>query len=509
MSRLSELVRGVLRVDPSAQAIEHDGRWWTWAELERVLEALDTRLRAAGLGSGVRVGAVLRNHPLTAAALLGVVTTDRCVVTLNPSLPDERLAEDILTLRPPVVVALAQDWARPRVREAAERVGCLGLTLVDDPADPVQVVERLEAVRGDDLSRDAPGVAVEMLTSGTTGPPKRIPLKASTFEAGIIGAGVYDRRSADDAPRLRGGVQILNAPFAHISGVFGLFNCVAAGRKCCLLERFTVASFVDAVRRHRPRVAGAPPSALRMLLDAGVAKEDLSSLVAFRAGTAPLDPDLADEFYARFGIPVLQNYGATEFAGGVAGWTLDDFKAHHRDKRGSVGRMNPDVEARIVDPGTGAVLPFGEEGLLELKASHLGDGRSWVRTTDLAVLDADRFLWIRGRFDNAIIRGGFKILPEDVIRAIEQHPAIREAAVVGLPDPRLGQVPAAAYLLREGAAAPTDEELRGFLRDRLLPYQVPVWLVRLAELPRTPSLKVSQPDLRELLASVAGREVVR
>lgn len=501
MSRLSELVRGVLRVDPTAQAIEYNGRWWTWIELERVIEALDAKLQGAGLGPGVRVGAVLRNHPLTAATLLGAVTTDRCVVTLNPSLPDDRLAQDILKLRPPVIVALAEDWARAPIREAAGRIGCLGLMLVDDAADPVRTVDGLETVEGDDLVWDAPGVAVEMLTSGTTGPPKRIPLKASTFEAGIVGAGVYDGRKGEDTPRLRGGVQILNAPFAHISGVFGLFNGVAAGRKCCLLDRFSVATFVDAVRRHKPRVAGAPPSALRMLLDAKVAREDLSSLVAFRAGTAPLDPDLADEFYAAFGIPVLQNYGATEFAGGVAGWTLDDFKAHQRDKRGSVGRMNPDVEARIVDPETGKVLPLGEEGLLELRASHLGDGRSWVRTTDLAILDADNFLWIRGRFDNAIIRGGFKVLPEDVVRALEQHPAVREAAVVGMPDPRLGQVPVAAYLLRDGAVAPAEDELRSFLRERLLPYQVPVRIALVPELPRTPSLKVSQPDLRELLAA--------
>jgi acyl-coenzyme A synthetase/AMP-(fatty) acid ligase len=299
-------------------------------------------------------------------------------------------------------------------------------------------------------------------------------------------------------------VQIVNSPFAHISGVFSLFNCVAAGRSSCLLDRFSVDSFTDAVRRHRPKVAGAPPSALRMILDAEVPKTDLASLVAFRAGTAPLDPDLADEFYARYGIPVLQNYGATEFAGGVAGWTLGDFKAHHKDKRGSVGRLNPGVAARIVDPETGEVLPHGEEGLLELRAEQLGDGASWIRTTDLGVLDADDFLWINGRHDNAIIRGGFKVMPDDVVRALEQHPAIREAAVVGLPDPRLGQAPAAAYILRSGAEPPTEDALRGFLREKLLPYQVPVRLMQVAELPRTPSLKVSQPDLRAMFEAAAA-----
>jgi len=498
MTQLADLIRGVLAVDPSADAIEFEGRWRTWGDLSRVVDELDAVLHAAGLGRDARVGALLRNHALTAATLLGVAIAGRCAVTFNPSLPDERLAGDIRAQKPPVVVALARDWARPAVREAVERIGALGVSLVDNDRLPVQLIPGLEELRGTDFVREAPGVFVEMLTSGTTGPPKRIPLKASSFARGVLEAGVFDGRPTDAPPQLRSGVQVLNAPFAHSGGVFGLFNCMAAGRRACLLEKFSVEGWVDAVKRHRPRVAGAPPSALRMILDAKVAKEDLDSLAAFRAGTAPLEADLGDEFHARYGIPVLQNYGATEFAGGVAGWTLSDWRQHYQEKRGSVGRLNPGVEARVVEPETGTVLPFGAEGLLELKAAQLGDGRSWMRTTDLAVLDAERFLWIRGRYDNAIIRGGFKVLPDDVVRALEQHPAVREAAVVGLPDARLGQAPVAAYLLRSGQSEPSDVELRAFLKERLLPYQVPVRFRRVDELPRTPSLKVSQPGLKAL-----------
>jgi acyl-coenzyme A synthetase/AMP-(fatty) acid ligase len=500
MPGLSDLVRGVLRLEPQRPAMEFEGRWRTWGDLDRVVASLDAALAAAGLGPATRVAGLLRNHPLNAAAIIGVVTSERCIVTLNPSLPDERLAEDIRALRPPAIFGLERDWARPVVVEAARAIGCLGLALTEDG---VRVIDGLEKPTGPELQHEAPGVAIEMLTSGTTGRPKRIPLTAKAFDRGITEAGVYDGRKPGDPPKLRSGVQILNSPFAHISGVFSLFNCVSAGRSSCLLDRFSVDGFLDAVRRHRPKVAGAPPSALRMILDAGAPKSDLASLVAFRAGTAPLDPDLADEFYARYGIPVLQNYGATEFAGGVAGWTLSDFKAHHKDKRGSVGRLNPGVAARVVDPETGAPLPLGQEGLLELKAPQLGDGMSWMRTTDLAVLDADNFLWINGRADNAIIRGGFKVLPDEVVRAIEAHPAIREAAVVGLPDPRLGQVPAAAYIVRSGARPPSEAELREFLRDRLLPYQAPTRLMQVTELPRTPSLKVSQPDLKALFEAAA------
>lgn len=503
MSRLADLVRGVMRVDPAAPAMEQGGRWWSWGDFDRLIDQLEAHLSAAGLGAGVRIGGLLRNRPQVAALLLGVVTSGRCAVTLNPSLPDDRLAGDILALQPPAVVGTAEDWSRPALVEACRKIGALALQLPDAPGGDVLVVEDLSAPTGPDLRYDAPGIGVEMLTSGTTGTPKRVPLKTATLEQAVIDAGVYDNRKPGDPPRLRGGVQILNAPFAHIGGVFGLFNCVAGGRSSCLLAKFSVPEWVDAVRRYRPKVAGAPPSALRMILDADVQKGDIESLVAFRTGTAPLDPDLADAFYEKFGIPVLQNYGATEFAGGVAGWTIGDFHKHHKDKRGSVGRMNPGCEARIVNPDTGAVLSFGAEGLLELRAAHLGSG-DWMRTTDLAVLDADNFLWINGRFDNAIIRGGFKIFPDDVVRAIEQHPAVREAAVVALADPRLGQVPAAAYIARSGMTAPAEDDLKAFLKERLLPYQVPVQILTLEEMPRTPSLKVSQPELKKLFLNEAA-----
>jgi len=141
-----------------------------------------------------------------------------------------------------------------------------------------------------------------------------------------------------------------------------------------------------------------------------------------------------------------------------------------------------------------------------MRGANIGDGEIFVRTTDLAVLDADGFLFIKGRHDGAIIRGGFKILPPDVIKALEQHPAIREAGVVALADERLGQVPAAAYILKNGAAKPTNDEINIFLRERLMPYQIPVLLMAVEDFPRTPSLKISQPALKTLLESEKAKK---
>lgn len=494
MTGLSDQLRAVLRVDAAAPAMEFERAWRSWGQIEAAADRIIEALHDAGIDEGARVGVLLRNHIDLVPALLAMFLSNRCVASLNAASPDGKLAADISEAAVPAIVAIDEDWRRPELSEAAEASGAAVIAL------DAETVRLLVPARPDRwVAPDAPGVAIEMLSSGTTGKPKRIPLLRRNLEKALAGAASYEKGREDGAPpKLRSGVQIVTAPLAHIAGITGLMNNLLAGRKVCLIERFTVDGFRDAVVRHRPKVAGAPPSALRMLVDADIPKEDFASLVAYRTGTAPLDPDLADAFYQRYGIPVLQNYGATEFAGGVAGWTLDDFKAHWDSKRGAVGRLNHGVEARVVDPEGGQVLGVGEEGLLELRAPNIEDGRAWVRTTDLAVIDVDRFLWIRGRHDGAIIRGGFKILPDDVVAALQAHPAVREAAVTGIADARLGMVPVAAWIARTSVEPPGESELRDWLKGKLMPYQVPVRLLRVDDLPRTPSLKVSQPDLKAL-----------
>jgi acyl-coenzyme A synthetase/AMP-(fatty) acid ligase len=503
MSTLSDQIHGVLKLDPSAPAIEFGKQWTSWGELDAIMQEVGRLLDEAGLPSGTRVGVMMRNHVLTAAVLLEIVASDRCIITLNANLPDDRLATDIAAQQVPVIVGLARDWSREAISAVARENGCLGIMLGGASGKAVELVEGLEAVRGEELRRQAPGIVIEMLSSGTTGAPKRIPLKAESFAQGIEEAGVFEGRKPGEPPRLRRGVLLVCGPFTHLSGVFNVVNCIASGRQMCLLDRFTVEDWTDAVRRHQLKVAWAPPSGLRMILDAGVSKEDLASLVTLRTGTAPVDPKLAEDLHDRYGLPLLQNYGATEFAGAVAGWTLAEFKERYADKRGAVGKLNRGVRARIVAPETGAELPFGDVGLLELRSAQLGDEGAWVRTSDLAVLDSEDFLWIKGRHDNAIIRGGFKVQPDDVVRMLESHPAILEASVVGIPDERLGQVPAAAYILRREAEEPTIAELQAFLKERLLAYQVPAAFLRVSEFPRTPSMKVSQPDLKALYTQSA------
>jgi len=306
-------------------------------------------------------------------------------------------------------------------------------------------------------------------------------------------------RDADLAPRLRSGVAIVAAPLVHMSGMFRTLLNVCDGRRIALLERFQVDEWLALVRDHRPRAVSLVPTALRMVLDAEVDPRDLRSIEVVTSGSAALPPDVQEVFESRFGIAVLPSYGATEFAGGVAGWTL----ALHREwgalKRGSVGRPQPGRRIRVVDPESGAGVPRDTAGRLEVGTS---DGE-WVRTTDIARIDADDFVWIEGRADDTILRGGFKVFPGEISDVLLRHPAVQDAGVTGIDDARLGAVPVAVVQLSAGCRV-TEEELMEHLRANLASYKVPARLRIVDTLPRTPSMKLSQPGIKELFTSRSG-----
>jgi len=489
VSALSERLGAIPRIDPTANAIEFEGRWYSWGQLDATMAGVAALVDAPG----AQVGILLRNRPAHAGALLGVLRAGGCAVTINPNRGEARVREDIRELSLDLLVGEVDDL-RALVPEPGPhttvRLGDLG----ESPDVCVNESVPASAAR-------RPGVAVRMLTSGTTGTPKRIELGYDLFERVLLGAKHYETNKSADL-RLRRGVAIINAPLVHVGGVFRTLQCANDGRAFCLLERFRVDSWLDAVRRHRPKTASLVPAALRMVLEADVDREGLASIRSVICGTAPLDPADADAFFRRYGIPVLVSYGATEFGGGVAGWNLADHEKFWAQKRGSVGRAHPGCSLRVVSEADGSVLGPDEEGLLEVRASQLG-GRDWVRTTDVARIDADGFLWILGRADQAILRGGFKILPDSVRAVLERHPAVRGAVVVGRADARLGAVPVAAVELHPGATA-TPDELLEFAAKFLAPYEIPVLTEVLAELPRTDSGKVDLVAATEAIGAVEG-----
>ncbi|MDW5610742.1 class I adenylate-forming enzyme family protein [Mycolicibacterium sp. D5.8-2] len=467
---LSQRIDDVLALAPAGRAIQFDGDWVTWEQIGTLAH------RIGDLVGTARAGIMLRNRPVHVAALLGVLRGGGTVVVINPSRGDDRTRSDVEALNLPIIIGSSEDLAALAPDTAATTVAVDGF---DEPP----TVHRGNA--SDDAGR--PGVAVWMLTSGTTGPPKRVDLTYDMLARSVMGPD----SDHDSAPTdLRRGVAIVNSPLVHVGGVFRVLLCVAEARPFVLLPKFELKQWADAVREHRPRAVSLVPAALRMVLHSDLTREDLDGIRVVTSGTAPLSADDADAFTEKFGIPVLTSYAATEFGGGVAGWTLKDHQRFWQHKRGSVGRANPGAQLRVVDDN-GEPVPPGQQGLLEVIPAQLAGRSGWMQTTDLARIDEDGFVWILGRADQAIIRGGFKVMPDDVKNALESHPAVAGASVVGRPDPRLGETPVALVQLRPGMSAEPDE-LLNYLQKRLARYEIPGELVITDAIPRTASGK---PDL--------------
>src|SRR5271166_1990635 len=471
---LSQRIADVVELRPGAQALEFEGRWVSWGQLGTAARRVESLVDNCTGAEGAQIGILLRNRPAHVAAFLGVLLGGGCVVVINPSRGDDRTRADISALRLPMIIG-----EPPDVERLVTPTPWTTVVSMPGPDAPPQVTSA--SGRTEHIHAGRPGVAVRMLTSGTTGPPKRIDLTYDMLAHSVMGP---------DRVQLRRGIAIVNAPLVHIGGVFRVLQCVTDARSFVLLERFELDTWADAVRKYRPRAVSLVPTALRMVLHSDVPREDLASIRAVTSGTAPLSPEDADAFTEKYGIPVLTSYAATEFGGGVAGWTLTDHQTYWQAKRGSVGRANPGAQLRVVSDD-GKPLGPDQIGLLEVKPAQLGPSADWIRTTDLARIDADGFLWIIGRADQAIIRGGFKIMPDDVRNALESHPAVAGAAVVAHTDERLGETPVAMVELREPASVDVGR-LADFLRTRLARYEIPTDIVVVDRLPRTPSGK---PDL--------------
>lgn len=477
---LRRRIAAVLRLQPGANAIEYDGQWLTWGQVA----GLAHQVAAVGVEDS-QVGILLRNNPSHVAALLGVLVGGGTVVVINPSRGDDRIKDDIEGLRLPLIIGTDADL-ETLVQPSANTttVAIAGIT------DPPHVVAANGA--GPDTGRA--DVAVRMLTSGTTGPPKRVDLTYDMLACSVIGT---DYANATAPKELRRGVAIVNAPLVHIGGVYRVLQCVCEARSFALLDRFELHPWADAVRRHRPRAVSLVPAALRTVLHSDLTRDDLAGIRAVTSGTAPLSAEDADAFTAKFGIPVLTSYAATEFGGGVAGWSFADYQRYWKAKRGSVGRATLGAQLRVVDDA-GTPLAADQPGLLEVKPGQLGPSADWLRTTDMARIDADGFLWILGRADQAIIRGGFKVMPDEVRAALESHPAVHGAAVVGRPDERLGETPVAMVELREHVETAA---LMDHLRTRLARYEIPTDITVVAEIPRTPSGKPDLNAIREFFTA--------
>lgn len=484
-----ERLRALTTTSSAEQALQADGRWWTWADVATLASAIDAILAERAVAPDAPLVVVLRQRPVMVASELAALAAGRTAVLASPLIADAALSADLADLAPAVVVAHVLDWGRAGVEQSVRACGALGLA-VDDAGDvrvrteglrPLPVGPRLDA-------------AVTVLTSGTTGAPKRLPVSWESFVD--LGGGAPGRSAESHR-----GALILSLPLVTLGGMLSMARLVFGGRPMAMMERFDVHQWAALVKQHRPSVIGAPPPVVKMILDADISRDHFEGVTAYVTSSAPVAPDVARAFEARYGFPVLLGYGATEFLTSVSGWTAALWEQFGRSKLGSVGRALPDVGLQVVDPATGDVLPAGEVGVLEVDPPQRAAGlpAGWLRTNDRARLDIDGFLWILGRADDVIIRGGFKVDLGQVEAALIRHPAVADALAVALPDARLGSVPAAVVVLREPGSV-TADRLIDFTRDALPVYAVPVAIREVDSIPRTATMKPARLEAAKAFA---------
>jgi len=472
-----------------AGAMEFEGKWFPWHGFSNAARQLEAIFKKGRVDSPCTIGLIARNRPGPVIAFAALLAKNRCVVMIYAAQSPAGIAADIRKLNLAAVIGDPSDWTE-EAKSAAGQAGSIGISVNDDAKNPVTLVDGLASPGGGPFRRSSDSVTMELLTSGTTGPPKRVPISITTFESAVADAtAIY----ASGQGQLQTG--IVFHPLSNIAGVTFLIPMMFRAQPICLLEKFTLAAWLDAVKRHRPTRGSLPPAVLRTILDEKVPREALASFSAIGVGAAALDPALQARFEAQYQMPLLISYGATEFCGVIANWTLEMYQKMGHLKRGSVGLARPGVALRVVGPVDSRELPRGEIGVLEAQVARVGEG--WIRTTDLASIDEEGFLYLHGRADGAINRGGFKVLPETIATALREHPDVVDAAAVGIVDTRLGEVPVAAVQLRVGTVA-DEAALMRFARERLLSYQVPIAIKALTELPRNASMKVDLTAVKRL-----------
>jgi acyl-CoA synthetase (AMP-forming)/AMP-acid ligase II len=489
MTTPGEGLRALLTGDPTDDLVVGDGIAVTRGEIVTWRDRLAAALRAAGLEHRA-IGVLMPNAAETIAAWFAVWDVPATFVPLNPRVPAAELRRAAATTGLSALVTAS---------DVPELIG-------GEPRVVASTPYRLVPLAPPEPRVCNPNDAIVQFTSGTTGQPKAVVLRHDTIADLLdsVIASLRGGRSRDRATM----PNLVPMSLALWAGVYQVLFAFTLGVPVILMEQFEPAEFARLVARHGIRSSVLPPAALVMLMnDENVTT--LEPLRYVRCVSAPLSPAHARRFHDRFGIAVLNGYGQTELGGEAIGWSAADWKQYGTTKLGAVGRPHDAFAVRVrADDGTLAAA--GDIGELEIHstsalppADAAMEGRvtpdGWLRTGDLARVDTDGFVWIEGRVGAMINRGGLKVFPDEVEERIRSLDGVRDAAVAGVPDARLGEVPWAFVVTESGVTVDADT-VEQWCRAVLAPYKVPAGLTLVDQLPRNEMGKVLR---QELIAGVS------
>jgi acyl-CoA synthetase (AMP-forming)/AMP-acid ligase II len=505
---------------PDATAVVDEHRSATFVEVAADAARLADALSARGVGVGDVVSIQLPNRYEAVVAAVAVLSVGAVVNPLLPNYRERELAHVFTTARPAAVFTPGtyRDCDHPAlIAQVAAATGVHPLNVVVDDAAPLPAggiaFEELLAA-GDPSAalgdREAAAVSELIFTSGTEAQPKAIMHTEQT-------TGFSVRVARDDLGVTDDDVVWMPSPVGHSTGFnYGLRFALHHGLPLVLQDRWDAANALRLVQQHRCSYTLAATTFLQDLTEAAAAEGvRLESLRLFGSGGAPVPPALVDAAAAQ-GIDVLRLYGSTEVLVGT--WNRPS--STPAQKRDTDGVAMSHVELRVVDD-QGRVLPVGEPGELEVRgpdtcvgffadpertaATFHPDG--WVRSGDLVTIDADGYLTVVGRKKEIIIRGGINIAPREIEELLVAFPEVERAAVIGLPDDRLGERTCACVVLRPGTALDFATMCDRLDATGLARYKWPERLEVLGALPATASGKIQKHELVKALMGTEGNGI--
>ncbi len=500
---------------PERDCIVFEGKRWTYAQINERVNHLANALAKWGIEKGDRIGILHVNcnqyiETYFAAAKLGAI-----FVPLNFRAKADELTYMIANAEAKSLFVGSRylDVVNTMLPQLPTVKQCISID--SKSVGKMYYEDLLSSASSDEFIGEIgdEDITILMYTAGTTGRPKGVPLRHNAFVTYVLDN--VEPANPDIEER-----NLLTVPLYHVAGVQAMLAAIYGGRTLVLMRQFEVKEWLETIQREKATRAMLVPTMLKRVIDdPDFSQYDLSSLKVVTYGAAPMPFEVINKAiqvmpWVRF----INAFGQTETASTITTLGPEDHiiegTEEEREKKlkrltSSIGRPLPDVEVKIVDEEGKAVPPLGVGEILargprmmtgywrdEQKTSKVITPDGWLRTGDMGWMDEEGYIYLAGRADDMIIRGGENISPEEVEDVLYSHPKVEEATVIGVPSPEWGQEPRAVVVLKKGEVT-TPEEIIEYCRSRLAGFKRPRSVVFIDALPRNPMGKVLRKKLRE------------
>jgi acyl-CoA synthetase (AMP-forming)/AMP-acid ligase II len=500
---------------PERDCIVFEGKRWTYAQISERVNRLANAMTKLGAEKGDRIGMLQVNcnqyvETYYASAMMGAI-----FVPLNFRAKSDELSYMIANAEAKILFAGSRylDMVDAMLPELPTVKQCISIDRKDEKRLYYENVIDSASSDGSFFEVGDEDITILMYTAGTTGRAKGVPLRHSAFVSYVLDN--VDPASPDIEER-----NLLTVPLYHVAGIQAMLAAIYGGRTLVMMRQFEVKECLETIRQEKATRAMLVPTMLKRVIEnSDFSKYDLSSLKVITYGAAPMPFEVINKAIKMMPwVKFINAFGQTETASTITALGPEDHVIEGTEEQKekklkrlsfSIGKPLPDVELKIVDE-EGNTLPPLEVGEIlargprimtgywrdEQKTSQVMTEDGWLRTGDMGWMDEEGYIYLAGRGDDMIIRGGENISPEEVENVLHSHPKIEEAAVIGVPDPEWGQEPRAVVVLKKGETA-IQEEIIEYCHSKLSGFKRPRSVVFVDALPRNPMGKVLRKKLRE------------